>query len=520
MKSWLIRATIAGAVLLSACAPATTPSAQPGPAAPATAAPVVPQPLTYGTHQFPASLDTRVTVTGSARRNDIYETLVIQDTTGKNVLPLLAKSWELKNPTTWEFTIVTDRKFHDGAPMTIDDVVFSFQELVDPAKRFPTAARIGALPEIAAVGTDKLRLVTTAPDPVFLKKLTQVAIYPKAKLQSMGADAFFQKPIGTGPFMVKEWAAGDHLTLVPFPEHPTRKAKLSELTIRFIPEPSARIAGLRTGTLDYISAVPIMNIDQLKGEGFVVHANMAGFSEGYTFDLMQDSPLKDRRVRWALNYAVDKDAIVKNIYKGFSAPEQGQPVQPETFGFNPNLKPYPYDPATAKRLLAEAGYADGFKIKADVWAANAERPQIALFVQSQWKELGVEAEMNVFNQAAVYSDKGYGRAPREPILAAFAANAPAMDADYSLDFFRGSHPSGLKRYDNPDLDRVFNQSRTEMDSAKREKLLQDALAIFREDAPYLFLIQTPMIFAWSSKVGGLTQRVPDDALFDLIFKSS
>src|SRR5262245_53658538 len=134
-RLWRLTAGSAILAILVACSPAapapsnsgTTGGSAPAPAASPT--PNVPQILNYGTHQFPSSLDTRVVTTGSARRGDIYETIVVQDTSGKTVQPMIAKSWEIKDPTTWEFTIVTDRKFHDGTAMTVDDVVFSLQDL-------------------------------------------------------------------------------------------------------------------------------------------------------------------------------------------------------------------------------------------------------------------------------------------------------------------------------------------------------------------------------------------------------
>src|SRR5262249_40916146 len=145
---------------------------------------------------------------------------------------------------------------------------------------------------------------------------------------------------------------------------------------------------------------------------FQIISITAGKSQGVVMDSVQDSPAKDTRVRQALNYAIDKDTLVKTVYHGLTKPEQGQVIQADTFGFNPDLKPYPYDPAKAKQLLAAAGYPNGFKARADLWLYTPEIQPTFLFVQQQFKDIGVDLELNVFNDAAKQLDYFYGRTQR------------------------------------------------------------------------------------------------------------
>src|SRR5262249_7152617 len=161
--------------------------------------------------------------------------------------------------------------------------------------------------------------------------------------------------------------------------------------IKSVPDISARVAGLKTGELDMADTIPIDQADSLKNAGFQLIVRDSGVSAGYWVDSVigkqpRTGPTADQRVRQAFNYALDKDLIAKTIYKGYTKPEQGQVLQPETVGFNPNLKPYPYDPAKAKALLAEAGYPNGFKISMASQQTSAELNAMNLLLQDSLKQ--------------------------------------------------------------------------------------------------------------------------------------
>jgi peptide/nickel transport system substrate-binding protein len=309
--------------------------------------------------------------------------------------------------------------------------------------------------------------------------------------------------------------------LVPFTEHPRRKPILTEVIVRNVPEPSARVAGLRTGDLDFSLAIPFDQIDVLKNAGVETYSVDFGQSGGFKIDTLSDTPMKDKRVRQALNYAVNKDLIVERIYRGYTRPEQGQILQPEVFGFNPNLKPYPYNPTLAKQLLAQAGYPNGFKTTMEAYVGS--RPEvrdIGIVMQSQFREIGVETDYTPVTDFALWSDKFYGRTDRAPILGTGLNLVPAMDPDFGLVWFKSTQAEGLRYYNRPDFDAAYEASTREMDQTKRRDLVWRMLDIMYEDPPYLFVTQVAILLAHGKKIQGIEKRFDQDPLLEKVWVSA
>jgi peptide/nickel transport system substrate-binding protein len=320
--------------------------------------------------------------------------------------------------------------------------------------------------------------------------------------------------------MMKEYRPSDTLVLSRVAEHPFRKGTLEEVTLRQIPEVSARVAGLKTGDLDFIDQAPVDQAKALEASGFKTIVLDRGSSQGYWMDTVindgpQTAPTVNKLVRQALNYAIDKDAIVKNIYQGYTKVEQCQPIQPETFGFNPNLKPYPYDPAKAKQLLAQAGYPNGFKITIEGQAPTNEAAQIHLFVQAAFRDIGLDAEVIRLSDTAVIRDKFYGVQPRSPLYFPSLTNGPAMDADFAYVWFAGDKQTGgTRHFDNPEFNQIYDQSTKELNEQKRLELLQRLDAILCDEAPFLFTVQVAVLQSYNPKIDGLVARFDRDPRLD------
>lgn len=502
------------AMLATACAPQAP--AITGSSAPAQ--PLPEQKFVWGAASLQPTLDPNVSLVGGARRYDLFETLVVQDPTGKSIQPQLASAWRLVDETTWEFTLFDNRRFQDGGPVTAVDVVFSYERAFDPAKRFTITTRIPTFASVAASGPYLVQFKTRTPDPIFPKRTASVPIFSKAAFERMGEEAYLKTPIGSGPMRVREFVPDDRVVLDVWPEHPVRTPKLQTVIVRHIPDPSQRVNGLRTGELDYVQGIPLDSYERLKAEGYQFEVRTAGYSGSWGLDAVKDTPLKDRRVRLAINYAVDKEAVSKLIYAGLAPIERAQVTQPEAFGFDPSLRPYPYDPALARRLLAEAGYPHGFKIQADVWMASSEIQKLALFLQQALKDIGIEMEINGYTDVATFLDKGRGNLPRAPIYNGAPAIIPQMDAEQALTPYLSTQPQNIRRMERPDFDRALTAASREMDPARRERLLQEAARILAEEVPVLFLVQQTSLSAWSPKVKGLVPRIPDDILLDTVEK--
>lgn len=499
----------------SACSPTAPAPTTPGGAAPS--APNVPQTFIYATTQLPPTMDPAV-VLGGVRRMDMFETLTVQDPTGKTTSGQLAKEWKLVNDTTWEFTLKEGNTFHDGSALTAEDVAFTANRALDPARRFTILSRIPSVEKTEVSGPLTVRFTTRTPDPILDKRLASLAILPKKLVEAQGEDAFFKNPVGSGPFKFKEYVPDDRLVVTGWKDHPFRKPKLDQLTLRNVPEVAQRLTGLRTGEIDYAAGLPIDQYERLKSEGFSIEVRNAGYSGSWGLDAIKDSPLKDKKVRQAINYAIDKELISKRIYGGLSPVEKGQVTQPEAFGFDPTLKAYEYDVAKAKQLLTEAGYPNGFDIVADVWMASAEIQNTAVFLQDALKAINVRMEIAGYPDVATFLDKGSGAKPRAPIFNGGPAIIPTMDAEPAMTAYLSTQPEPRRRLMNSDFDAALMAASKEMDKTKREQLLQQAAKILREEVPVLFLVQQASMNGWSSKVKGLTPRIPDDVLFETVEK--
>ncbi|MFN8533159.1 MAG: ABC transporter substrate-binding protein [Dehalococcoidia bacterium] len=508
-------ASLVGIVLVvaTACAPAAAPGAVQQP----DQKPNVPQTMVWGAAVEMPTLHPFVTAAGTQRRYDIYDLLIALDSAGKPG-PMLATSWKLLDEKTWEFTIRSDVKFHDGTPLTSEDVAYSYNIAKDPNKKYSITTRAKTIASAEAVNATTVRIKTLDPDPIFLRRAALITVLPKAHLEKVGDDLFGQKPVGSGPFKVREFVVNSHLILDGVMEHPFRKPTLTQVTVRFIPDAAARSAGLRTGELDFVDSFPVESMPQIQAMGLKTVSIDSGTSKGYWVDtVLNDGPTpevtRDKRVRQAINYAIDKDLIVKNIYFGLTKVEQCQVIQPETFGFNPNLKPYPYDPAKARQLLQAAG-ATGAKVQMDLLKSSSQGEPIALFVQDQLKAVGLDAQINVLGDYAVFRDKFYGIQPRSALFPPGLNNQPLMDADGALTWFDSTQLGGARHYDNPDFQRYYKAASIEMDETKRRDLIWKALEVFCEDPPYLFLVQDLKIWAYRPVLDGLDKRVDREPRLD------
>jgi peptide/nickel transport system substrate-binding protein len=400
--------------------------------------------------------------------------------------------------------------------MTVDDVIFSIKRAADPQYKYAVTSRLDVVKDAVKVDNQTMNVITTRPDGLFLKRMTIVSVLPEKYLTSVGDDVFGNKPIGTGPFKLVSFVPDQQIVVQAVPEHPFRKATgVTQVTIKSIPDVSARVAGLKTGDLDYADTIPVDQADALKAAGLKLVVLDSGASSGYWVDTVvgkdpKTGPIADKRVRQALNYAIDKDAIAKNIYKGYSKPEQGQVVQPETVGFNPNLKAYPYDPAKAKQLLADAGYPDGFKISLGLLQGSNEASATALFIQDQLRAIGVTLDIQTIGEYATFRDYFYGVRQRQDFFAPGLINTPALDADFALVWFCTCQSDpGRWHYNNPDFDKVYQASQVEVDPAKRLALLQQSMQIMYDDPPYLWTVVGTNIIAYNPKLQGVERRVAD-----------
>ena len=312
-------------------------------------------------------------------------------------------------------------------------------------------------------------------------------IMPQKYWESVGRDGYNAKPIGSGPYEMVEYRSGDYGRFKKrTAEHPFRKVIATEVEVRSLTEANSINAGLRTGDLDLaMGQFTGDQIDQYEKMGLVIEKkaaqNVNMLFPQYERE-MRNSPTKDKRVRQAINYAIDKEAISKSFFRG-EALAVGQLGLPTSPFWDDSIKAYPYDPAKAKSLLAEAGYPNGFELPFGLeFTPQTGQQDVVVAIQGNLRDVGITAK--VLNlELAVFLDKFYARNGQQrgdlffigsPVDAnGFASNVPT---GYSCN----KAPENIW-YCNPDFDKLFVQAVTEPDLAKRADILKKATQINTQD---------------------------------------
>ncbi len=424
----------------------------------------------------------------------LFDSLVGRDAQ-RQIVPELAESWKRLDDNTWEFRLRKGVLFHDGEPFNAEAVRFTVQRVLDPNQKSPNRANIAEIAKIEVVDDYTIRLITRQPYAPLLNRLLDFPILPPKYTAEKGDRAFAAAPVGTGPYRFVELVRDDRMVVEAFDKHWRGVPKIRRVVFKPVPEPSTRAAGLRTGQLDLITNVPpnlARELEHVPGikvlrvpSTWIIYLGLNAFKK----------PLSDVRVRQALNYATDVDAIIKGVLEGNGRRLPG-PLTPLMFGYDPSLKGYPYDPAKARRLLAEAGYPDGVEITLDSPDGRYQGDkEIAEALAGQWQKAGFKPRVQVAEWGA-YFQRYLGKQFPDAYL--LGLGGPMQDGDelYNLVSSKGR---GLY-YKNEKVDALFDAGRSTMDPARRRQIYSDLAKTMVEDATWVFLMQQVDIYAMRDRL--------------------
>lgn len=330
---------------------------------------------------------------------NIYDTLVHRDAT-LSLKPGLALSWRAVDPTTWEFKLRKGVKFHDSEPFNAEAVKFSFDRMLDPATHWPGAGDLRLIKAVTVVDDYTVRFTTSQPWPELPRFLGYYGmIVPPGYLKQGGDDALVRHPVGTGPYRFVNWVKDDHVELEANPDYWGGRPSIGRVTIRVIPTDAARVAELLAGSVQLANLLPpelfsaVRTSSKLK---LVVGKSLSVFFVIYNLvNIPKDRPLADPRVRQALNYAIDRKAIVASVMHNVGAPVATFCTQVME-GCDPSIPPFGYDPNKARALLREAGYPNGFDFS--ISGTSGTYPgdrDIVLAVAEQLNRIGVRTKVDV-----------------------------------------------------------------------------------------------------------------------------
>jgi ABC-type transport system substrate-binding protein len=351
-----------------------------------------------------------------------------------------------------------------------------------------------------------------------------VFVLPKAYYEQVGQREFQTRAIGSGPYEVVEFRPSDLAVFRKKPDHPFRKVIATELRFQSVPETASVASGLRTGDIDVTSHVTfaVDQVELMKRDGVgIQHLDGA-----YVFALAsqpenrdKNTPLTNKLVREALNYAIDKDAIARSLYRGYAAPT-GQLAITSSNLWLKDVQPWQYDPARARQLLAQAGYPNGFRLESGIdFTPTSVNPQLALALQGALREVGVEAPLNS-HEIALFLDKFYARNGQQKAELFLFVSGDANGMGSSL---RGNFSCEKRGYEvwwcNEEWNRLFDQSLAEPNEQRRTELQQRAHRALLADVPGIFLLTTPLFVAHGAKIQNVELTTPLVYRFDTVYRA-
>ena len=439
----------------------------------------------------------------------VVERLIYMEEDG-TLTPMLATSWEANaDSTVWTFQIRQGVTFHDGAPLNAEAVRQNLARFVDPDVGAAYAFLLGSVQDIQATGEYTLQLRLAQPFAPILSHLSHsfIGIVSPNQIRDLPPEGTFENPIGTGPYVMERWNRGDSIRLSVNEDYWGSTPQIPNLVFNFIPEESARIVALETGEADAIMAVPPQDVARLEADPDIDVVFQTSVRTIYiSFNNVRE-PFTDVRVRRALNYAVDKQAIVDSIFEG-SGFVADAPIPDAVFGHT-SVGPYQYDPARARELLAEAGYPDGFSMT--LHHPTGRYPldaTVAQAVQSMLADVGVDARLETREWSSYLQFTAQPPEQAEYDMFMLGWGTVTLDADYGLYALlhtRQWNPNGNNRgfYSNERVDELLDQARVETNPNQRAPMYHEAVQLIWEDAPWIFLYNAAQINAVRTNVEGL-----------------
>jgi peptide/nickel transport system substrate-binding protein len=463
----------------------------------------------------------------------VYEALVRYD---KNfqVEPALATSWRQLSPTQWRFNLRRNVKFHDGAPFTADDVVFSYERCAAPPSNL--AIYVQGIKEVKKVDDFTVDLILDGPNPVLLRQITDARILNKAwavKHKTERAQNYAAKEEsyaarnanGTGPFMLKSWEPDVRTVMVENPNWWDKKSgNVTEVVFTPIKSDPTRMAALLSGQVDLVTDPAPQDLARLRQDPNI---KIAEGTENRTIFLGMDqardellygqkgkNPFKDVRVRKALYQAIDIEAIRRATMRGLSIPA-GTMIAPMVHGWSAEAdKRHPFDVEASKKLLAEAGYPNGIEFTLDCpnnRYVNDE--EVCQAIVAMWAKAGVKAKLNAM-PFATYIAKITKRDTSVYMLGWGVATFDALFSLQSLirtppkDGKGGDGTYNLGTYSNPKMDALIDAIKIETYARKRDVLIRDALKLHHDEVGHLPLHH--QVRPWATRKNVTVMQRADD----------
>ncbi|MER2112490.1 MAG: ABC transporter substrate-binding protein [Solibacillus isronensis] len=488
-----------------------------------------PQVLVFGRGADSVSLDPGIVTDGESFKvtQNLFETLLNfgeQDTT---INPGLAKEWEVsEDGLTYTFQLQEGVKFHDGTDFNAEAVIKNINRWKGGKEEdfyyfnsMFKAEGEDIIKDVTAEGDYTVVFTLSRPQAPFLKNLAMspFGIGSPTAFEAAG-DKFGDNPVGTGPFKFTEWKRNDSITIEKFEDYWQEGfPKLDKVIFRSIPDNSARLNELMAGNIDLADGINPSDGKTVEGDSTLQLIERPSMNIGYLGLTNTRAPFDNKLVRQAVNYAIDKQAIVDAFFEG-RAEVAANPMPPSISGYNDAISPYPYDPEKAKSLLAEAGY-DGKEI--ELWAMPVPRPympdgaKVAEVIQKNLEDVGIPSKIVTF-EWATYLEKAKNGEADAFMLGWTGDNGDADNFIYTLLDKDNIGSNNYAYYTNEEVHGLLIQAQSETDENVRNELYKKAQEIIHDDAPWVPLAHsTPLLAAKAGVNGFLPHPTGSDKLHNV-----
>lgn len=439
----------------------------------------------------PTSLDPQLRDDGNERAvsDNIYETLMVRQPDGTLVPGLADGEPTQVDETTWQFNLREGISFHNGEAFNAESVVASVERVIDPDFNSEQVSFFATISGAEAVDDLTVNILTSEPDPILPARMYWMKMVPAQASQDPG---FAENPVGTGPYQFVEWVRGDHVTLEANSDYwQGDPNNIDQVTYRFVSEAGTRLSALIAGDADLITNLQPEDVDRAPQS-----AHVAGLEHPVLIINADEGVTADVRVRQAMNYAVDKEAMATDLFAGFAQVDQCQILSPSFFGFNEDLEAYSYDPDRARDLIAEAG-AEGATVEligtAGRWLKDRETVEV---VGNFLADVGLQPDIQIFDFDE-YLNRLFGDLRPDSIYV--TSSNELLDADRQLSAYYHSDGIGASN-SNADLAARIDAARSETDVETRRGLYTEAVAEACEEAYFLFLLNVEDIYGMSEQL--------------------
>jgi peptide/nickel transport system substrate-binding protein len=410
-------------------------------------------------------------------RLNVYDQLTEIGPDG-NIMPRLAVSWEASaDALTWTFVLRENSKFHDGKPVTADDVLWTYNKIMADTKS-SVRTYLSKIKSMEKLSDYKLKFVLIEPFAPFDRQVSLVSIVPKEAYERLGATQFNQTPIGSGPYKVVRWVKDDRIELEAFADYWDGPAKVKNATFRPIPAEASRVATLLSGEVDVVPMLPPVIAERLNSAGTKAQKVDSHKIIYLGYDVT-NGILGNLDFRKAVDVAIDREALSTKLLRGYGRPT-AQVVAPVSFGYDPSVAPTKFDPELAKKFLQSSGYK-GEKIVIQYPSANFNSTdEIVQAVAGYLKAVGINAELQSMEYTAFFP-LWAGRKLNS--MHAFSYGPTTLDADLPLtSLFETGRSRGY--WSDPKVDELIRAQRAEPQADKRRALITQVWKISKDNVVY------------------------------------